>query len=305
VGIGTISPIAQLHLKDGDGLFIQASNARIKLSDVTNGVSFKMDDLGNLLFANNGDVPLITYKQSGNTLFGKTNDAGDGLVQVNGNITASPAVSPNQVVVKSQLDAFVPSGTVNLTGNQNVEGQKTFTSNSTTTSQLYLNNQSSSVAPSIYISSGSSNSSAIRGIKNSAQPIIRLEGNAVNLNTPLLHILPKKNDLGISITNGSALTTDFITQLSIESSTDGAGIVLNAQSTSTYTPIISKNNGTTTFSVNKLGDITANSLKLNAMNTAPASATATGTVGEIRVTATHIYVCTATNTWVRSALTTW
>lgn len=45
--------------------------------------------------------------------------------------------------------------------------------------------------------------------------------------------------------------------------------------------------------------------KLSSLNTAPASATATGTTGEIRVTATHIYVCTATNTWVRSALTTW
>lgn len=41
------------------------------------------------------------------------------------------------------------------------------------------------------------------------------------------------------------------------------------------------------------------------MHTAPASATATGKLGEVRVTATHIYVCTATNTWVRAALTTW
>lgn len=39
--------------------------------------------------------------------------------------------------------------------------------------------------------------------------------------------------------------------------------------------------------------------------TAPASATATGKVGEIRVTSTYIYVCTATNTWVRSAVNTW
>jgi hypothetical protein len=46
------------------------------------------------------------------------------------------------------------------------------------------------------------------------------------------------------------------------------------------------------------------SIKLDAMNIAPASATATGVLGEIRVTATHIYVCTATDTWVRSALTT-
>ena len=42
-----------------------------------------------------------------------------------------------------------------------------------------------------------------------------------------------------------------------------------------------------------------------ALNTAPASASATGTLGEIRYTADYIYVCTATNTWKRSALSTW
>lgn len=46
-------------------------------------------------------------------------------------------------------------------------------------------------------------------------------------------------------------------------------------------------------------------LQKRTLDTAPASATATGTQGEIRVTSTHIYVCIATNTWVRSALTTW
>ena len=45
--------------------------------------------------------------------------------------------------------------------------------------------------------------------------------------------------------------------------------------------------------------------KLSALNTAPSSASDTGTLGEIRVTATHLYVCTATNTWVRTALATW
>jgi len=40
------------------------------------------------------------------------------------------------------------------------------------------------------------------------------------------------------------------------------------------------------------------------MGTAPTSATATGTVGDIRITSTAIYVCTATNTWKKSDLTT-
>ena len=41
------------------------------------------------------------------------------------------------------------------------------------------------------------------------------------------------------------------------------------------------------------------------MATAPASSTATGTLGDIRVTDGFIYICTATNTWVRTQLTTW
>ena len=45
--------------------------------------------------------------------------------------------------------------------------------------------------------------------------------------------------------------------------------------------------------------------KLSTLNTAPASSTATGTVGEIRIDANYIYVCVATNTWKRTALTTW
>jgi hypothetical protein len=38
---------------------------------------------------------------------------------------------------------------------------------------------------------------------------------------------------------------------------------------------------------------------------APATSTSTGTTGEIRYDATYIYICTGTNTWKRTALTTW
>lgn len=53
------------------------------------------------------------------------------------------------------------------------------------------------------------------------------------------------------------------------------------------------------------GNVKATQFRISALNTAPASATDTGTLGEVRITATHIYVCTATNTWVRTALATW
>jgi hypothetical protein len=43
---------------------------------------------------------------------------------------------------------------------------------------------------------------------------------------------------------------------------------------------------------------------VSGMGTAPATSTSTGTTGDIVVTAGFIYVCSATNTWVRTALTT-
>ena len=52
-------------------------------------------------------------------------------------------------------------------------------------------------------------------------------------------------------------------------------------------------------------EVTALQYKLSALNTAPSSASDTGTLGEIRVVADAIYVCTATNTWVKCALATW
>ena len=51
--------------------------------------------------------------------------------------------------------------------------------------------------------------------------------------------------------------------------------------------------------------LTAASYNLSALNTAPATASSTGTLGEIRIDANYIYICTATNTWKRVAIATW
>jgi hypothetical protein len=85
----------------------------------------------------------------------------------------------------------------------------------------------------------------------------------------------------------------------------GDGIASNGTTASTGFVYVGQNNNVNTFTVNKSGTVVANDFNLSALNTAPASATAAGTTGQIRVTATHIYVCTATNVWVRTALATW
>ena len=52
------------------------------------------------------------------------------------------------------------------------------------------------------------------------------------------------------------------------------------------------------------GNIKATQYKLSDLNTAPSSSSDTGTKGEIRVTADAIYICSATDTWVKTDLAT-
>jgi hypothetical protein len=61
--------------------------------------------------------------------------------------------------------------------------------------------------------------------------------------------------------------------------------------------------GTTTAGASKL-TVADDSIQVNTAKT-PASATATGTTGQIAWDANYIYVCTATNTWKRTAIATW
>lgn len=63
--------------------------------------------------------------------------------------------------------------------------------------------------------------------------------------------------------------------------------------------------GTETSRISADGTIKGTQFRLSALNTAPASAAATGTLGEIRVDTNYIYICVATNTWKRVAIATW
>ena len=66
----------------------------------------------------------------------------------------------------------------------------------------------------------------------------------------------------------------------------------------------SGNVGIGTSAPTALLDINSNTLRLRTAKT-PASATDTGNAGDIAWDANYIYVCTATNTWKRTALSTW
>ena len=114
------------------------------------------------------------------------------------------------------------------------------------------------------------------------------------------------NEAGYHIadnTTDNAITSQSIyigahTKALANNQTNQIVIGYNATGLGSNTAIIGNNSTTITGISGKLFLATG-------LNTAPSSSSDTGTTGEIRVTAAFIYVCTATNTWVRSPLTTW
>jgi len=78
--------------------------------------------------------------------------------------------------------------------------------------------------------------------------------------------------------------------------------VVSGVTTTTKVLINTSTDAGYTLDVN--GTTRATQFQLSALNTAPATATSTGTLGEIRIVNGAIYVCVATNTWQRALLTT-
>jgi hypothetical protein len=67
---------------------------------------------------------------------------------------------------------------------------------------------------------------------------------------------------------------------------------------------ITRADGTSSCNMIVSGSVTSTQFKLSALNTAPISASDTGTTGEIRIVNGFIYVCVATNTWQRATMST-
>ena len=63
-------------------------------------------------------------------------------------------------------------------------------------------------------------------------------------------------------------------------------------------------NDTSYTEISTDGVVIAPQYYVSDLNSAPVTASSTGTKGEIRITDAAIYVCTATNTWKKAALAT-
>lgn len=104
--------------------------------------------------------------------------------------------------------------------------------------------------------------------------------------------LPAVNSVGISSNSTERIRFN------------SAGLIQFTGTTSSF-PAIKQSGATIQIRLADDSGYTTLDAQLRAQGTAPASATATGTAGDIRYDANYIYVCTATNTWKRAALATW
>jgi len=121
-----------------------------------------------------------------------------------------------------------------------------------------------------------------------------------NVVTPDLEIYHNASHSWIS-DQGTGNLNILTSSLNVNNAADTQNMIVATQggAVSLYT------NGAIKFQTSSTGTTTTGQMNIAALNVAPASATAAGTLGEIRYTADYIYVCTATNTWKRTALSTW
>jgi hypothetical protein len=197
------------------------------------------------------------------------------------------------------------SGNTNTTGNFNTFiGYRTGLLTSTGTSNTFVGTSSG-----IFNSTGASNSfiGTSSGQSNTTGSSNIFIGSAAGLsNTTGSNNAFVGTNSGRFIANGTTTITVANNSIFIGSFTKALAdnqsnqIVIGHDATGlgTNTTVIGNSVTTTT-------GLYGNIRLVSGMGTAPASATATGTTGDIVVTAGFIYVCTATNTWVRTALTTW
>lgn len=139
-------------------------------------------------------------------------------------------------------------------------------------------------------------------LKANDSGVVHTTGNETIGGTKTLSTAPILNDLNASqilATNGAkqvqTLTTSTYPNLTELSRLKGI--------TSSVQPQIDSKAPTNDAVLT--GTTTAVKYKLSALNTAPSSASDTGTTGEIRIDADYIFICVATNTWKRVAISTW
>ena len=108
--------------------------------------------------------------------------------------------------------------------------------------------------------------------------------------------------------NGKAGAAPWLPLTFHADNAEGMRITASGTTTSSSTPHVliggTVDNGTGT-SLQVTGGLSASGMFKFTSNAAPATAASSGTAGEIRIDSGYIYICVATDTWKRAAISTW
>tara|TARA_R110000851_G_scaffold237164_1_gene389994 strand:- start:6678 stop:8348 length:1671 start_codon:yes stop_codon:yes gene_type:complete len=266
-----------------------------------------------------------SYFNSGNVGVGKTTPTEK--LDVNGNVKATSFIGSG-----SQL-----TGVVKTTGNESIAGRKTFTGGLTVSNGTNRFVLSSTVTNLMEFNNGTSRTDYFGRINNTGiKTVNEVGGVELNLadngyvsisqtieqvNTPLAPLHISHNDGGkIYLEDGNA-TLNQLHEITSSTNNFQLGTRTSAGTfVDTFYQAIGSASGTNIqqwniLGVNRMtlnssgvvvnGNTTSTGYKVSALNVAPATATSTGITGDIRYTSDFIYVCVATNTWKRTALSTW
>lgn len=144
-------------------------------------------------------------------------------------------------------------------------------------------------------------SSLTTGYGNFSTPILRLGDSSLGFGQESASIYGRASSTTVWVANtsvfrvGSSQVIGWPSSGSASAGASDTGIARNAAG------VIEINNG----SPGTFRDLIVRNLRMSAPTLVPASASASGSEGQIAWDANYVYVCTATNTWKRVAIATW
>jgi hypothetical protein len=279
----------------------------------------------------NGELSFATGQGSEVLVLNKIASSSDLLAEFGGRVSASAGTQPNDVAIMSQITTLGETSTTAYRGDRGVvaydHSQLTSGTNPHNTTFANIASKPTTVSGfgitdaivsggqiaggSLSLGTNDNNTVSIR-VNNATRATFTGTGNIIvtgsmfstnsiitntNSITPTHSLTIPSVGTGIALYNTVDQTTNY-ERLTISKAANVFTINSEAGGTGTVRNV--SINGST-FNGN---GITSPKFSVSALNAAPASATDTGTTGEIRITATAIYVCIATNVWVRALITT-
>jgi hypothetical protein len=241
---------------------------------------------------------------------GANSPVGDSTVSIGSSLSANTTGFDNTAVGKDAL-------TSNTEGYQNTAvGFYALRLNTTGAGNIAVGtyalqpNTTGTANTAVGVSALASNTTGLynTGTGYAAGAAISTGSNNTALGTLSLQSLTTGSDnIAVGYTAASGITTGSNNTIigDFSGSASLAGVVaINAGTTNRVYIDASGNVGFGTTSPSAAIDHTGSTLRLRTSRT-PASASATGAAGEVCWDSNYVYVCVATNTWKRSALSTW